>query len=188
MTVLRMDWVSAKPFAGLGASAREALASIAVPKRFARDAWLLRGGTQAEWVHFIERGLVREFYISAEGEEHTRVFLAEGDVSGSLLDLLSGAPSVTWIQALEEVSTIAWRYAEFDVLTRTHPELLALARAQAEALAVRKTQREFEMLALSAPERLARWRADCMHLDSRVTRKLLASYLGITPVHLSRIS
>ena len=44
------------------------------------------------------------------------------------------------------------------------------------------------MLALCAAERLARWRLEHPGLDARITRRLLASYLGITPVHLSRIS
>jgi CRP-like cAMP-binding protein len=63
-----------------------------------------------------------------------------------------------------------------------------LARRHAEALAVRKTKREYEMLALPAAARLARWQTEHPDLDGRITRRLLASYLGITPVHLSRIT
>jgi CRP-like cAMP-binding protein len=62
-----------------------------------------------------------------------------------------------------------------------------LARRNAEALYVRKAQREHEMLALPAAERYARWRREQPELDARVSRRQLASYLGITPEHLSRL-
>ena len=84
------------------------------------------------------------------GQEHTRTFIAEGQVTGSLLDLLSGEPSVTWIQALEPTETLAWRYRDFDALCARVPELHVVARRSAEALYVRKTRREHEMLALPA--------------------------------------
>ena len=165
-----------------------ALASIGVEHRFAANELLLEGGIHAEWIHVIDEGLVREYYVTADGHEHTRAFVAEGAVTGSLLDLTSSAPSVTWIQALEPTQTLGFRFRDFNALATKHAELESLARRLAEALAVRKTMREYEMLALCAAERLARWRLEHPGLDARITRRLLASYLGITPVHLSRIS
>jgi CRP-like cAMP-binding protein len=85
----------------------EALASRARIRRFAALDWLLRGGEVAECCFLITEGLVREMYLGETGEEHTRSFMAAGQVTGSLLDLLSGAPSVTWIQALEPTSAIS---------------------------------------------------------------------------------
>ncbi len=175
-------------FNGLPAAAIEAIERCAAARHFGAGDLLLEGGTRAEWLHVLECGLVREFYVTAAGVEHTRVFVSAGGVTGSLLDLTSGAPSVTWIQALEPTRTLAIRYAEFNALAARHRELESLARALAQSLAIRKTKREHEMLALSAHERLAIWRAENPGLDGRITRRMLASYLGITPVHLSRIT
>jgi CRP-like cAMP-binding protein len=175
-------------FRALSPATLRALLDRSVARSFSKGELLLRAGERAEWFHVLEEGLVREYYVTSEGVEHTRVFVAEGGVTGSLLDLTSGQPSVTWIQALEPTRTTAIRMTDLDALTPTHPELVALARRHAEALAVRKTKREYEMLALSAEERLARWHEEHPGLDRRVTRRLLASYLGMTPVHLSRIS
>ncbi len=143
---------------------------------------------RAEWLYVIADGLVRELYVTAAGDEHTRVFASAGGVTGSLLDLPSGAPSVTWIQALDPTCTVAIRYADFNGLAAQHRALESLARALAQSLAIRQTKRDYEMLALSAQERLASWRAENPDLDERVIRRLLASYLGITPVHLIRIT
>lgn len=154
---------------------------------FAAGAWLLAAGEQAQFCHFITSGLVRELYISPAGEEHTRSFLVEGQVTGSLLDLLSGEPAVTWIQALEPTETLAWRFSDFESLCERFPDLHVVARRSAEALCVRKIRREYEMLALTAAERHARWLRDSPQLDGRIQRRHLASYLGVSAEHLSRL-
>jgi CRP-like cAMP-binding protein len=169
-------------------AAVHAIGRCATERQFRAGELLLEGGARAEWLHVIADGLVREFYVTAAGDEHTRVFVSDGGVTGSLLDLTSGAPSVTWIQALEPTRTLAIRYADFNTLASQHRELESLARELAQSLAIRKTKREYEMLALSASERLESWRVGNPGLDGRITRRLLASYLGMTPVHLSRIT
>jgi CRP-like cAMP-binding protein len=164
-----------------------ALATIACRRRFAAGDFLLRGGQRAEWVFLIVSGLTRELYLTDAGVEHTRGFAAEGQLTGSLRDLLSDAPSVSWIEAIEPTDAVAWRHADFDRLCDRHPALERAARRTAEALYVRKARREHDMLALSAAERYAQWRAEHAAVDGRITRRHLASYLGITPEHLSRL-
>lgn len=171
----------------LSAPARAALEALGAPRDFPAGAHLLEAGQRAEWSFLVREGLVREYYLGASGEEHTRSFVAEGALTGSLLDLLSGAPAVTFIQALEPTRTVAFRYRDFDELTRRHPELERAARRNAEGLALRKTRREWQMLALTAGQRLEQWLEEAPALDARVTRRLLASYLGVTPEHLSRL-
>lgn len=180
-------FASVEELGPLTPATREAWAELLSPRSFGTGEWLLRAGERAEWSFFISRGLVREFYVSDSGEEHTRVFVAEGQTTGSLLDLISDQPSVTWIQALEPTETWAFRYREFEALCDRFPDLQRCARRYAENLYARKAKREYEMLALSAQERHARWLRDHPALDGRIRRQLLASYLGITPEHLSRL-
>jgi CRP-like cAMP-binding protein len=174
-------------FASLPATTVEEFVAHTVHRRFAARDWLLRGGDDAEWCFAVVSGLVRELYLDEEGQEHTRSFIAEGELTGSLLDLLSGQPSITWIQALEPTETIAWRYRDFVALEARFPELRQIARRHAENLYVRKARREHDMLALPAAQRYAGWCRQHPDLDRRVSRRDLASYLGITPEHLSRL-
>jgi CRP/FNR family transcriptional regulator, anaerobic regulatory protein len=173
--------------APLGADALVALDALAQPRTFAPGAPLLRAGEQATWSFFIHRGLVRELYVGEHGEEHTRAFIGAGDVTGSLLDLLSAGPAVTFIEALEPTAALALRYRDFDALCARFPELNHLARRLAEAAYVRKARREYEMLALPAARRHARWLEEHAALDACLSRRHVASYLGITPEHLSRL-
>jgi CRP-like cAMP-binding protein len=171
----------------LGAEALSAWCAICSTRRFAAGTWLLRAGESAECCFLLTRGLVRELYLGEAGAEHTRAFIAEGQFTGSLLDLLSREPAVTWIEALEPTATVAFRYADFQALCERFRDIESIARRHIEHLYVKKTRREYEMLALPAAARHERWLAEFAALDSRILRRHLASYLGITPEHLSRL-
>ena len=164
-----------------------ALQAHVATRRFEADEWMLRGGEPARSVFLIVEGLARELYVGADGAEHTRSFVAEGRATGSLVDLLSGGPSVTWIQALEPTRALAWPWAEQERLAERFPDLQRLMRRVAEDLYVRKALREHEMLALTAAERYRRWLAEHPDLDARLQRRHVASYLGVSPEHLSRL-
>jgi CRP-like cAMP-binding protein len=172
----------------VGQDSLRALADCVRPLRFEVSQWLLRAGTPAEDLFLVVHGLVREYHIDEYGGEHTRSFAADGHFTGSLMDLLStGQPSVTWAQALEPTLALAIPYQRFERLCEQHVDLLVLARRAVEALYVRKARREYELLSLPAADRYASWLREFPELDSRVSRRTLASYLGITPEHLSRI-
>lgn len=165
----------------------QALAALLKPTRFEPGAHLLEAGPRAHLAHFVVEGLVREYHLDDQGGEHTRAFSGAGSFTGSLLDLLSGESSVSWIEALEPTATLAFEYAAFEALCAERPLLALILRRLTEQLYVRKARREYELLALPAAERLARWEQQQPELVGRVSGRVLASYLGITPVHLSRL-
>lgn len=173
--------------APVGAEAIAAVSAKMEPRSFAAGESLLDVGDRANWCFFLVRGLVREAYLDAEGREHTRAFLAEGQATGSLLDLLFGAPAVTWIVALEPTSTLAIPWRGLEAIADRFPDLQLALRRFVEDVYVKKARREFELLTLPAEERHAAWIRDHAAIDPRVKRKVLASYLGVTPEHLSRL-
>ena len=163
------------------------LARLVQPQAVDEGGHLLRAGAIASRAFFLRRGLLREYYMDSAGAEATRRFCDAGEISGSLADLLSGRPSLCSIEALErsEVWAVDWR--QCDALSRRASGVMLLLRRLAEGLYLRKTEREFEMLTLPAAERYGRFVHSFPALARRVPDRLIASYLGITPVHLSRI-
>lgn len=171
----------------LGDSAWREIVPYLGARSCAKGEILLRAGDVATQVLFVGKGLLREFYTTANGVEATRRLCGEGELSGSLADLLSGAPALVSVEALEASELIELRYAAFDALTEGNPLWLRLARRIAEALYLRKTQREFEMLTLPAAVRYRNFADEHPGFEERVSQRVVASYLGITPVHLSRL-
>lgn len=78
-------------------------------------------------------------------------------------------------------------WARFEDLAQRRPAFERAARRMTERLYLQKTLREHEMLTQRADERYRRFREAHPDLEARVSQHHVASYLGITPVHLSRL-
>lgn len=148
---------------------------------------LLRAGERATSISFLRRGLLREYYLDDAGHESTRRFCSEGEFSGSLADLLGDGAALASIEVIDASEVWILNWTQFDALTEKWPALMKLMRRFAEILYVRKMKREFEMLTLPAAERYRCFAHEFPALEARLPRHMIASYLGITPVHFSRI-
>lgn len=92
------------------------------------------------------------------------------------------------IRALEDAEVLLIPVKEFRALFSRHPAWETLGRFFAERAFLLKAKREHDFHALSASQRLAQLREQNPDLVARVPRHVLASYLGITPVALSRLA
>jgi CRP-like cAMP-binding protein len=163
------------------------LAPLVTAATFARGSALLRPGDPARNVFFVLDGLLREFFVDDQGRTSTRRFGRAGDFSGSLADLLSGRPALSAIEAVEDTEVLQVPWARFEDLAQQRPAFERAVRRMTEALYLQKTIREHEMIAQRADERYRRFREANPDLEARVPQHHVASYLGITPVHLSRL-
>ena len=148
---------------------------------------VLRGGDVASHSGIVLSGLLREYFVMPDGTERTKAFVQAGEATGSLADLLSGQPSRAFIVAHEPTRMLQ---VPFDALReRGHRSLTWLTWYVQflEQMFVRKAEREYELLGLDAQQRYASFAQRYPGLEARVAARHVASYLGITPVHLSRI-
>lgn len=157
-----------------------------------RGEHLLVAGTRATDVAIVVEGLLREYFVIATDPggkvvERTKAFIPEGRVSGSLADLLSGAPSRAFIVAEEPTRLLVASWSAHRALSVRSKAWDALGRASIEGLLLAKAEREWELLGLDAEARYAALRARWPELEARVAARHIASYLGITAVHLSRL-
>lgn len=152
-----------------------------------RGEHFLRSGQVAHEVAVVMFGLLREYFLMADGVERTKSFVIEGQGSGSMADLLSGAPSRAFIVAEEPSRLLVIAYAEYRAVLERSAAWDLFARRRLENLFITKAEREYELLGMDAEARYAAFQARFPGIETRVAAKHVASYVGITPVHLSRL-
>ena len=147
----------------------------------------LRAGERASQVAVVQAGGLREYFVLPDGTERTKGFSLPGDFAGSLADLLVAGPARAWVVAEVPTVLLTLQWSNYQVLVESMPGWQRFARRVAEDLYLRKAQREYELLALDAAARyrmaLHRW----PQLEQVFRQRHIASYVGVTPVHLSRL-
>ncbi len=136
---------------------------------------------------FIEQGLVKAFYETRDGKEFIKSFIREGQVIGSLQALFANKPNSFSVVALEDCRVREIPKAQLLDSVNVNSELQNLMSEQLLALAMKKEQREYELLCLSVEERYQLFCEREADLVSRLAQVDIARYLGVTPVALSRI-
>lgn len=175
-------------YAAQSPASRAALRALAVSREVAAGATLVRLGDVARNFYFLRSGLARAYALDGEGREYTKVFFDAPSMPGSMVSLLTGTPSELAVETLEASVLDVLPYDGFRRLLDAHVELLRFhASYMEDNWVVKKERREIALAQQSATERYATWLEEHPRLEGRVSLRLVASHLGITPTQLSRI-
>ncbi|NJB71371.1 CRP-like cAMP-binding protein [Saonia flava] len=157
------------------------------PKTLKRNEILLHQNTVCTFNIFVNKGCLRFYSHSEEGKELTRYFAFENKFGTSLTSLISQAPSNENIQAIEKSEVLIISRNDFYHLVKTIPEINFAYRDILEMAYITTTKRIYNFQGESALDRL-RWLMRNQPLIlTRLSNKMVASYLGITPYTLSRL-
>ncbi|NKB70031.1 MAG: cyclic nucleotide-binding domain-containing protein [Candidatus Latescibacteria bacterium] len=156
-------------------------------QQYAKDEYLLHAGDVADWAYFVHRGVLRQFYTTAEGKEFNKSFSLEGEPCGSFRSSLTRKSSRLSIQALEPSQVLQIRFQRLFDLFECDRHWERLGRKAAEYQTLLNEEREAEFLLDDATTRYRRFQEQYPGLEQRVAQYHIASYLGITNVALSRI-
>lgn len=160
--------------------------SIVRPKHFGKRDFLLRAGEVEKNMWWIATGAVRMFYEN-DGEEIDAQFSFENTFVTSCASLLSHAPSIYSIQALENTDVLAISKENLDSFYDRSKNAERLGRLSLERQFLAKEERDRSLRADSATDRYLQLLQSQSDLTQRVPQKYIASYLGVTPESLSRI-
>jgi len=149
-------------------------------------AYFLREGKVCRDIAFIESGLVRLFYLK-DGKEVTNCFCKEDTITTSYRSLITQQESDIAIQALEPTKLIVLSYFSLQKLYEKNLFWQQVGRLASEAEYVIADSHQRFLQDLSATQRYEQILNNDNELLQRVPLNYLASYLQITPEHLSRI-
>lgn len=157
-------------------------------KTISKKDFLVRKGQKATEIGFLLSGSCRVFY-EKDGEEWTTYFCFENSLVAAYLSCLTGQPSTLSIQALEDCEVLLFNYQTLTALYQQFPVYETFGRKLAEYLFIGLDIRLAEQLMLSPEERYLKFLGSPAKrkIIERIPQQYIASYLGITPVSLSRI-
>jgi len=156
-------------------------------KHFRKNDFFLKANTTPIYSGFIVKGAFREFYTDNNGREYNKAFGFKGDFTGSYYDLTLNVPSSVSIQALTDSTVLVIRYSEYRKLVDADTFWLSVAYAVAHNLLMKKFEKEYQLLTLTAAQRYDLLQKQHTGLEQLVPAYHIASFLGITPISLSRI-
>ena len=173
-------------FNTLSDEARAAIQAICTTHVIKKGIDLQPIGHTCRTIYFINRGLARIYYFKDE-TDITECFAFENQIIARVESLFSGKTSRKGIQMLEESEVVAINAPGLFKLYDTFPDIERLFRKIFEAGYVETVNRLENLQFHSAEERYRDLLQTSPDILKRVPLKLIASYLGITPVSLSRI-
>ncbi len=152
-----------------------------------KNDFFIKAGEKPEMVGFIISGLFRYFYIDKNGKEYTKYFAVENDFLISYSANLLGEDSKFYIEALEDSEILITRYKTFSELIESSASWDRVARKLIENQYIIKEKREYQFLFDDAETRYKYFLDDYPGMIDKVKHYHIASYLGISPVSLSRV-
>lgn len=137
-------------------------------------------------IYIIKQGIARA-YITTEGKEVTIWFGQESDVIISAKGYVNGEKGYETMELLEDSVLFKIESAQLSALYSSDIDICDWARRLIEKEFVRTEHHLISVLSMPASERYAQLLSEKPEILQRAQLRHIASYLGITSEHLSRI-
>lgn len=138
-------------------------------------------------VYFIEKGIIRVKIDALDGNEHTIHFAVENQFIADYRAFITREKSRYLLQAMEPTEVIVMPKEAVDWGYTNLQEGEKLGRLIAEFYFTYLDRRIEHLYTLSPIERYNLMSQIFPDIHNRVPQHMIASYLGISPIHLSRI-
>lgn len=156
-------------------------------KNFKRQDIVSQLGAVPNEIFFVNKGLIRVLITDSEGAEHSIYFALENQFIADYSSFIQKQPALYTLQTVEQPEVVVLPRSAIEWGYKNLKEGQKLGRLIAEFYFIYQDDRIKNLYA-----RTPKQRYDCItevfpNLHNRVPQHMIASYLGITPVHLSRL-
>jgi CRP-like cAMP-binding protein len=152
-----------------------------------KNEYFIKVGDVPDKLAFIIAGIFRVFYTTEAGVERILVIRDENWPLSAYSSFLENIKARFSIQALEDSCLLYISLRDYNELLLQHSCWQVISGKYAEILFLEKEKREIEFLTVDAETRYNNFLNELPKIEKRIPQYYIASYLGITPVALSRI-
>lgn len=157
------------------------------PLTLKKNESFIEVGKKCNSVAFISSGILRIFYPNDLGEYTTCHFAQEGEWATSLSVFGTNLPSKENIQALTDCKLLIIEAQDLEKMHHQVPAMQAFSRKVIEGINTMMEKRIAFFQNYAAEERYQYMLKNHPALLLQVPMRYLASYIGVTPQHLSRL-
>ncbi|MBD1210795.1 MAG: Crp/Fnr family transcriptional regulator [Ignavibacteria bacterium] len=152
-----------------------------------RNDIILREGETCSAVYFVAKGCLQVFVYNHDSAEITRDIVTENNWCSELVSFSSQQPATENIRAIEPSVLFSIDRVSFQALVESVPQFDKVYKQILEFSYVNSVYRINSFLSMNALERI-KWLMEYRpNLMTRLSSKLIASYLGISPETFSRL-
>jgi len=137
--------------------------------------------------YFINKGCVRLFTVSKEGNESSRYFAFEGNFVTALPSFIDQKPAQEYLQTIEKSELLFISRIDFYKLVHEVPQFAKLYTEILELGFIVAQKRIYGFQGFDALDKVKWVIKHQPQLLLRISNKMMASYLGVAPSTLSRI-
>lgn len=148
---------------------------------------IVRLGEVASKMYLLRSGVIRCYLSTESGKEFNKSFYLPTCFVASLTSLIKGEPSLFVFETITECKLYEIDYEKFMKLCAEKAKLNMLYSTILEHTYMKYEKRLVELISLNAKERYKELQILIPEIDDLIPQYHIASYLGITPVQLSRI-
>jgi CRP/FNR family transcriptional regulator, anaerobic regulatory protein len=176
-------------FQNIGFSAADAsvIASTFIRQELPKNELFVKEGKTSRQIAFLEKGLLQYYSITDKGEERTTYVTLPNNFAASLLSYLSEIPARENIRAITD--SVMWTIEKKQVQTLQQdvPAFNAFYIGLLEWQICCIDKGKIDLITLSSEDRYAKMLKEEPELLQQVPLQYIASMMGMTPRHLSRL-
>jgi CRP/FNR family transcriptional regulator, anaerobic regulatory protein len=155
-------------------------------KKIPKGGYFAEEGKTSKYLAFISKGLFQYFY-SKDGKEITTYVSGENTFLASVSSFYKQQPSKEYVRALADSELWMIHYNDLAKLKTVSEAFKTFYIGAMESVVVGMDESRSNLIILTAEERYANLLKEEPALLQQIPLQYLASILGVTPRHLSRI-
>ncbi|MDU8886197.1 Crp/Fnr family transcriptional regulator [Yeosuana sp. MJ-SS3] len=148
---------------------------------------IVRLGEIPSKMYMLRSGVIRCYLSTESGKEFNKSFYLPISFVASLTALIKGTPSLFVFETITNCKLYEMDYRKFTILCGKNHKLNELYSKALEKVYMKYESRLVELISLNAKDRYLKLIGQIPEINDLIPQFHIASYLGITPVQLSRI-
>ena len=165
----------------------DSISSLTSYASYKKGDVLVKEGDKSDKCFLLISGIVRSYIEGKNGKEHTKMLYIAPALTGALSSLIMNQGSESTFECVADCEIAEVSYYKIIEGCESNHEKAILHYKMLEQAFVKREQKIHDLCVLDGTEHYLKLKKELPNIENLIPQYLIASYLNITPVQLSRI-